>query len=65
VKARRLVALGAAVTLLGTAVAATAPVIGAAAAERVHVQQTMGGIAVVAGWALLAWGIHQLGRLSR
>jgi hypothetical protein len=62
--ARRLVVLGAAVTLVGAAVAALAPVVGTDAIERVHGQQTVGGLAVVVGWALLAWAVHRLGRES-
>jgi hypothetical protein len=60
-RARRLVLVGAVVTLLGAAVAATAPVVGTSAAERIREQQTVGGLFVVAGWVLLAWGIHRLG----
>jgi hypothetical protein len=64
VRARRLVVVGATLTLLGTAVAGTAPIVGTAAAERIHAQQAGGGIAVVVGWAVLALGIHLLGRES-
>ncbi|MGH7440750.1 MAG: hypothetical protein ACRENE_34090 [Polyangiaceae bacterium] len=59
---RRVVAAGAVATVLGIAVAGTAPVFGTGADGRAQTQQTMGGIVVLAGWALLAWGIHRLGR---
>jgi hypothetical protein len=61
---RRLVFGGAVVTLLGAAIAATSPVVGTTATYRIQAQQTVGGLAVIAGWALLAWGIHRLGRES-
>jgi hypothetical protein len=32
------------------------------AAEPVQIQQALGGAIVLAGWVLLAWGIHRLGR---
>ena len=48
---RRLVFGGAVVTLVGAAIAATAPVIGTTATDRIHAQQTVGGLAVIAGWA--------------
>jgi hypothetical protein len=60
--ARRWIVLGAALTALGLAVAGTAPVLGTAATESVQMQQAVGGAIVLAGWALLAWGIHRLGR---
>jgi hypothetical protein len=59
---RRLVVAGAVFTVLGIAVAGTAPVVGTGSDDRAHTQQTAGGVAVLAGWALLAWGIHRLGR---
>jgi uncharacterized membrane protein YgdD (TMEM256/DUF423 family) len=46
----------------GIGIAATAPVLGTAPADRVYAQQTVGGIILLAGWALLAWGIHRFGR---
>lgn len=61
---RRLVVVGAVLTLLGSAVAAMAPVVGTVGPERVRVQQTAGGVVLILGWALLAWGIHRLGRES-
>ena len=59
---RRLLWAGAAVTVLGVAIAGTAPIVGTDGASRTHAQQTLGGIVVVVGWALLAWGIHRFGR---
>ena len=59
---RRLLAAGASITVTGIGIAATAPVLGTAPAERVYAQQTVGGIVLLAGWALLAWGIHRFGR---
>ena len=60
--ARRSVALGAALTVLGIALAATTPIDGTAAAGGASGRQTAGGIVILVGWALLAWGIHALGR---
>ncbi|MGH7269357.1 MAG: hypothetical protein ACREJ3_02920 [Polyangiaceae bacterium] len=57
---RRLIALGAAVTAAGLALAGTAPVVAEAGWR--GGQQPAGGVVVLAGWALLAWGIHRLGR---
>ncbi|HLK38364.1 MAG TPA: hypothetical protein VKU41_16490 [Polyangiaceae bacterium] len=63
--ARRSVALGAALTVLGIALAATTPVEGSGggggAADGIG-RQTLGGVVILVGWALLAWGIHALGR---
>ena len=59
---RRLVLAGAMVTVAGLAVAATAPVVGVGPAARVEVQQGAGGLVVLAGWVLLALGIHRFGR---
>jgi len=64
VTSRPLVVVGAVLTLLGSAVAATAPVVGTAGTERVQAQQTAGGVVVILGWATLAWAIHRLGRES-
>jgi len=50
------------VTATGLAVAATAPIVGVGATERIRTQQGVGGAVVLAGWALLAWGIHRFGR---
>jgi hypothetical protein len=55
---RRCVAMGAGLCVLGLALSGTAPV-GTAGGLTA---QTTGGVLVVAGWALLAWGIHRLGR---
>jgi hypothetical protein len=59
---QRLIFMGALVTVFGLAVAATAPIIGVGQAERIQVQQGAGGLLVLAGWILLALGIHKLGR---
>lgn len=60
--ARRLLASGALATALGIAITATAPVLGTAGAERTRPQELVGGLIVLAGWAMLAWGIHRFGR---
>jgi hypothetical protein len=62
VQSRRWILLGAGLTTAGIAVAGTAPELGTATFERIQGQQTIGGIAVVAGWGVLAWGIHRFGR---
>lgn len=59
---RRLLAAGAVATALGIAIAGTAPVVGTEGADRTHGQQMAGGVVVVLGWALLAFGIHRFGR---
>jgi hypothetical protein len=59
---RRLLLVGALVTVSGIALAATAPVVGTAPIGRVQTQQTVGGVVVLLGWAALAWGIHRYGR---
>ena len=59
---RRLLLAGALVTASGLAVAATAPVVGTAPLDHIQPQQEAGGAVVLAGWALLAWGIHRFGR---
>jgi hypothetical protein len=56
------IAAGALVTVLGVAVAGTAPVVGTDGSSRTLAQQTVGGVLVVLGWALLAWAIHAFGR---
>ena len=60
--ARRLLALGVILTALGVAIAATAPVLGTDGSVRTRSQQTAGGVVVLLGWAVLAWGIHRFGR---
>jgi hypothetical protein len=62
VSPRRQLAAGAFATALGIAIAAAAPVLGTDGSSRTHAQQIVGGVVVVAGWALLAWGIHRFGR---
>ena len=59
---RRLLAGGAVATLLGVAIAGASPILGTDGASRTHTQQMVGGVVVVAGWALLAWGLHRFGR---
>ena len=59
---RLLILAGALVTVSGLAVAATAPIVGTGAAARIETQQNAGGLLVLAGWALLALGIHRFGR---
>jgi hypothetical protein len=46
----------------GLALAGTAPVVGTAAVARVEAQQTLGGLVVLIGWAILVWAIHSFGR---
>jgi hypothetical protein len=62
VSPRRLLGAGAVVTVLGIAIAGTAPVLGTGADERARTQQAAGGITVLLGWAALGWGIHRFGR---
>jgi hypothetical protein len=59
---RRLVAVGAGLSVLGLAIAGTAPIAGTSGSDRTAAMQTAGGILVMVGWILLAWGIHRLGR---
>ncbi len=49
---------------LGLAVAGTAPIAGTPGSGRTEAMQTLGGVLVIVGWAVLAWGIHRLGRSS-
>jgi hypothetical protein len=60
----RLILAGALVTVVGLATAATVPIVALGAAERIEAQQTFGGVLVLLGWGLLAWGIHRFGRES-
>jgi hypothetical protein len=59
---RRLLAVGALVTVLGVALAATAPIPGTGAPTLAQEQSVAGGVLVVLGWAILALGIHRFGR---
>jgi hypothetical protein len=59
---RRLLLVGAILTMAGLALAATAPVLGTEGAESTHGRQALGGVVVLVGWAALAWGIHRFGR---
>jgi hypothetical protein len=63
-RSRALLGLGASLTVVGLAIAATSPVLGTAGSSRTGAQQLAGGIVVLLGWALLAWGIHRFGRES-
>jgi hypothetical protein len=62
VTARRMLAAGTIATAVGIAVTATAPVLGTPGAERTRPQELIGGVIVLVGWGLLAWGIHSFGR---
>jgi hypothetical protein len=62
VTARRMLVSGALATALGVAITATAPVLGTPGAEHTRPQELVGGLIVLAGWAMLAWGIHSFGR---
>jgi hypothetical protein len=57
-----LIVAGALTTAVGLVVAATAPIFGTAPLDRIQRQQTSGGLVVLLGWAVLAWGIHRFGR---
>jgi predicted MFS family arabinose efflux permease len=59
-----MLAAGTLTTAVGIAVAATAPVLGTAGAERTRPQELLGGVLVLVGWGLLAWAIHRFGRLG-
>ncbi len=60
---RRWLVAGAALTVVGLAIAATAPIVGTEGAERALDQQVTGGFVVLLGWVALGWGIHRFGRL--
>jgi hypothetical protein len=51
-------------TVSGLAVSSTAPIAGIGSVERIEAQQTLGGVLVLLGWGLFAWGIHRFGRAS-
>jgi hypothetical protein len=59
------IVLGAVVTALGLALAATAPILGTAPYGGIRAQQTAGGTLVLVGWAILGWSIHRFGRVGR
>ena len=61
---RRVILAGALATVAGLAVSGTAPIAGIGAVGRIEAQQTFGGVLVLLGWGLLAWGIHRFGRAS-
>ena len=56
---------GAFLTALGIAIAGSAPVLGTDGSGRTQTQQTVGGVVVVLGWALLGFGIHRFGRADQ
>jgi hypothetical protein len=62
---RSLLTAGALLTVLGIAVAGSAPVLGTDGSGRTQGQQIAGGVGVVLGWALLAFAIHSFGRAGR
>jgi hypothetical protein len=55
---------GAILTVVGLAVATTAPMLGSDGAERARAQQVAGGVVVLLGWVGLGVGIHRFGRLE-
>jgi hypothetical protein len=61
--ARALLAAGAAITVLGLAIAGTAPVQGLDPnVDKQPTQQVAGGVVVLVGWIVLGYGIHRFGR---
>jgi hypothetical protein len=63
-RTRTLLVVGALVTVVGLAIAAIAPIAGTAGSDRTVAQQRVGGVVVLVGWLVLAWGIHRFGRES-
>jgi hypothetical protein len=61
---RRLLSFGTLLIVFGLAVAATSAIAGAPDSENAELQQLVGGVIVLAGWAALIWGIHRFGRAS-
>jgi uncharacterized membrane protein YidH (DUF202 family) len=61
---RSLLSFGALLVVFGLAVAATSAIAGAPDSENADGQQLVGGVIVLAGWAVLVWGIHRFGRAS-
>jgi hypothetical protein len=59
---RRWIAVGAVLTVVGLAVAATAPIPGTTGAEGARSRQMQGGALVLLGWVAFGWGIHRFGR---
>jgi hypothetical protein len=62
--ARLWIALGAAATALGIFLAGATPIGRSSASERSAPQRGAGGVLVLVGWGLLAWGIHRFGRAA-
>ena len=60
--AKVVLAIGALFTTIGLAVASTTPIVGSGSDAMIHGQPLAGGVLVVFGWVLLAWGIHRMGR---
>jgi hypothetical protein len=60
-----MLALGAALTVVGLAIAGTAPIVGIGSDERLQARQSAGGVVVILGWLLLGLAIHRLGRERR
>ncbi len=63
-RSKRLVLVGAIATAVGLAIAGTAPIAGVSTVDRAQAQQSVGGVLLLLGWGLLAFGIHRLGRDS-
>jgi len=59
---RRLIVIGALVTVSGLAIAGTAPIAGVTEANLSAAQQMAGGVVALVGWAALGWGVHRFGR---
>jgi hypothetical protein len=62
--ARKGIALGALLVTSGLTIAATAPIPLTGSASRTDAQQLAGGLALLVGALVLAWGIHRFGRES-
>jgi hypothetical protein len=59
---RRLIGAGAALTVIGLALAMVAPLSVGKGAGVARIEQLAGGLVVLVGWLSLAWGIHRFGR---
>jgi hypothetical protein len=56
------IAVGAAATVIGIFVAGATPIARTPGAEWTPLVQAVGGVVLLVGWLLLAWGIHRFGR---